>query len=201
MTTLRQRELAKVAELAAQGQRVSLATVQRLRRRYQQEGLWALVDHRVARQASATGRVDPRIVQAARQAIAEETDRSTGTVSRLRRRTQQLLAARLGPDAPPMPSQRTFYRLAARLSEDSSFQRARERAGLPETLTLHALRHSYVTHLVEAGYDPMFVQQQVGHSYSSTTALYTSVSSDFKQKTIQRMIARRIARPQEESDV
>lgn len=59
----------------------------------------------------------------------------------------------------------------------------------------------YVTHLIEAGYDPMFVQQQVGHSYSSTTALYTSVSSDFKQKTIQRMIARRIARPQEESDV
>ncbi|WP_415139993.1 tyrosine-type recombinase/integrase [Nocardioides sp.] len=33
------------------------------------------------------------------------------------------------------------------------------------------LRHSYVTHLIEAGYDPMFVQHQVGHSYSSTTAL------------------------------
>lgn len=45
------------------------------------------------------------------------------------------------------------------------------------------------------------IQEQVGHSYSSTTALYTSVSSDFKQKTIQRMIARRIARPHEESDV
>jgi integrase/recombinase XerD len=75
---------------------------------------------------------------------------------------------------------------------------ARRVAGDPD---LHALRHSYVTHLIEAGYDPMFVQQQVGHSYSSTTALYTSVSSDFKQKTIQRMIARRIARPQEESDV
>jgi site-specific recombinase XerD len=31
-----------------------------------------------------------------------------------------------------------------------------------------------VTHLIEAGYDPLFVQQQVGHSYASTTALYTN---------------------------
>jgi site-specific recombinase XerD len=59
-------------------------------------------------------------------------------------------------------------------------------------LTLHALRHSYVTHLIEAGYDPLFVQQQVGHSYSSTTALYTSVSADYKQKVVQRMIANRL---------
>ncbi len=76
---------------------------------------------------------------------------------------------------------------------DRSFKRARERAGLPDELTLHALRHSYVTHLIEAGYDPMFVQHQVGHSYSSTTVLYTSVSSDYKQKTVQRMIAQRLA--------
>jgi integrase/recombinase XerD len=59
---------------------------------------------------------------------------------------------------------------------------------------MHALRHSYVTHLIEDGYDPLFVQQQVGHAYSSTTALYTSVSADFKQKTVQRMIAARIKR-------
>lgn len=80
---------------------------------------------------------------------------------------------------------------------DRAFQRIRRRAELPEELSMHALRHSFVTHLLEAEYDPLFVQQQVGHSYSSTTALYTSVSSDFKQKTVQRMIARRIARPEE----
>ncbi|CAM3554397.1 tyrosine-type recombinase/integrase [Isoptericola cucumis] len=73
-----------------------------------------------------------------------------------------------------------------------SFARFRDLAGLPEELSLHALRHSYVTHLIEAGYDPLFVQQQVGHSYSSTTALYTSVSSDYKQKVVQRMIAQRM---------
>jgi transposase InsO family protein len=131
VTTLRQRELAKVAELAAQGQRVSLATVQRLRRSYQREGLWALVDRRVVQGASPTGRVDPQIVDAARQAIAEETDRSTGTVSRLRRRTEQLLTAKHGPHAPPMPSQRTFYRLAARLAEGRhTFGSARTRRSL-----------------------------------------------------------------------
>jgi hypothetical protein len=33
---------------------------------------------------------------------------------------------------------------------------------------------------------------QVGHSYASTAGLYTSVSSDFKQKTVQQMIVRRV---------
>ena len=45
-------------------------------------------------------------------------------------------------------------------------------------------------------YDPAFVQTQAGHSYASTTSLYTSVSSDFKQKTVQQMIARRISKPE-----
>ena len=75
-----------------------------------------------------------------------------------------------------------------------SFAAIRSAAQLPGELPLHALRHSYLTHLIEAGYDPLFVQQQVGHSYASTTALYTSVSADFKQKTVQRMIAARIAK-------
>jgi integrase/recombinase XerD len=77
-------------------------------------------------------------------------------------------------------------------SFDRSFHRTRELAGLPSCLTMHALRHSSVTHLIEAGYDPLFVQQQVGHTYSSTTALYTSVSADFKHKTVQQMISRRL---------
>lgn len=74
-----------------------------------------------------------------------------------------------------------------------AFKRFSQAADLDSSLTLHCLRHSYVTHLIEAGYDPLFVQQQVGHSYSSVTALYTSVSSDFKQKAVQRMIAKRLA--------
>ncbi|MGP5670230.1 tyrosine-type recombinase/integrase [Glutamicibacter arilaitensis] len=74
-----------------------------------------------------------------------------------------------------------------------AFAAARDAVGLPPELGLHCLRHSYVTHLIESGYDAAFVQTQVGHAYASTTGLYTSVSSDFKQKAVQRMIAHRIA--------
>jgi site-specific recombinase XerD len=56
------------------------------------------------------------------------------------------------------------------------------------------LRHSYVTHLIEAGYDPLFVQQQVGHEYASTLALYTSVSSDYKTTMVRRALEGEIAR-------
>ena len=56
------------------------------------------------------------------------------------------------------------------------------------------LRHSYVTHLIEAGYDPLFVQQQVGHEYASTLALYTSVSSDYKTTMVRRALDGEIAR-------
>jgi site-specific recombinase XerD len=44
------------------------------------------------------------------------------------------------------------------------------------------------------------VQTQVGHSYASTTSLYTSVSADFKQKAVQQMIARRIAQKEGKPD-
>jgi site-specific recombinase XerD len=56
--------------------------------------------------------------------------------------------------------------------------------GLSPGLDFHSLRRSYVTHLVEAGMDALFVQQQVGHEHASTTALYTCVSSDFRTRTL-----------------
>ena len=68
------------------------------------------------------------------------------------------------------------------------FAQYRTAIGLAPELGLHCLRHSYVTHLIEAGYDPLFVQQQVGHSYASTTALYTSVSSDYRTRTLRRVL-------------
>ena len=73
---------------------------------------------------------------------------------------------------------------------DKRFALLRRQAGLPADLTLHCLRHSYVTHLVEFGYPERFVTEQVGHSYASTTAIYTSVSDDFKTKTLQAALSR-----------
>lgn len=49
-------------------------------------------------------------------------------------------------------------------------------------------RHSYVTHLIEDGWDPRFVQDQVGHDHASTTSIYTAVSSDYRTRTLRRAL-------------
>lgn len=72
---------------------------------------------------------------------------------------------------------------------DTRFAAIRDGAGLDTALTLHSLRHSYVTHLIEFGYPERFVQDQVGHAYSSTTAIYTSVSNDYKNRILARALA------------
>ena len=73
---------------------------------------------------------------------------------------------------------------------DERFATYREAAGLPAELTPHCLRHSYVSHLVEDGVDPLFVQRQVGHSWSSTTAGYTSVGSDAANRMLRSALDR-----------
>ena len=64
------------------------------------------------------------------------------------------------------------------------FQRYCTELDLPTGLDFHSLRRSYVTHLIEAGMDALFVQHQAGHEHSSTTALYTCVSSDYRTTTL-----------------
>ena len=70
------------------------------------------------------------------------------------------------------------------------FAEYREELGLPPELSPHCLRHSYVTHLIEDGFDPFFVQQQVGHAFGSTTALYTGVSGDYKNTALRKALDR-----------
>jgi site-specific recombinase XerD len=67
---------------------------------------------------------------------------------------------------------------------DDRFALWRAAAGLPTELSVHCLRHSYVSHLIENGVDPLFVQQQVGHSWASTTAVYTHVGADAKNRML-----------------
>jgi integrase/recombinase XerC len=65
--------------------------------------------------------------------------------------------------------------------------------GLDPALGFHSLRRSYVTHLIEDGWDPRFVQEQVGHEHASTTSIYTCVSSDFRVRTLRRVLDSTIA--------
>lgn len=73
---------------------------------------------------------------------------------------------------------------------DDRFKLWRDRAGLPRELSVHCLRHSYVSHLIEDGVDPLFVQQQVGHSWGSTTATYTTVGGDAKNRMLTDALSR-----------
>jgi site-specific recombinase XerD len=83
-------------------------------------------------------------------------------------------------------------RLSPRKINDA-FVVARQAAGLPDMLDLHCLRHSYVTHLIEFDYPQRFVQDQVGHEYASTTAIYTGVSDEYRNRLLRRSISRRSA--------
>ncbi|MER6832035.1 Mu transposase C-terminal domain-containing protein [Streptosporangium sp. NPDC000563] len=128
--TLRQREVAKIDELSAAGHSIRLTTFQRLRFDYEKHGIWGLVDHRITRTQDV--RTDERVLEAIRQAVAEETNESTGTVERLRRRVERILISQYKVEpVSVMPSRATFYRLVQRVSAGKhTFGSARTRRSL-----------------------------------------------------------------------
>ena len=58
----------------------------------------------------------------------------------------------------------------SRTSVQGAFRKAKQRAGITKTgVAIHTLRHSYATHLLEAGVNPRLIQRSLGHTQLETT--------------------------------
>ena len=77
----------------------------------------------------------------------------------------------------PAPGAETFM---DRSGIQRAFRRAAEDACIRKHISVHSLRHSYATHLVEAGLNLRSVQDQLGHASPTTTARYVRMSETSK---------------------
>jgi len=100
------------------------------------------------------------VVQAVREAIGDYVRQCPYPISG---ETPLFLGARGGP-------------LSADLVR-RAVRAARVRLGLPDTLTPHALRHSFATHLLARGADLRSLQELLGHASLSSTQIYTKVDA------------------------
>jgi integrase/recombinase XerD len=66
-----------------------------------------------------------------------------------------------------------------------AFRAAVRECGISKHATIHTLRHSYATHLLEAGLNLRIIQAYLGHASPTTTAIYTHLTQASEERTVQ----------------
>jgi len=111
--------------------------------------------------------------------LAQPTLESLRAFWKLHRSRLWLFPARLQPRSPSQdgPVEVTNLRYA--------FQRALAQSGVKKPATVHSLRHSYATHLLEAGVQLRLIQEVLGHRNPATTAIYTHLTAEVRTQLVE----------------
>ena len=109
--SMEERELAKLAEFKAAGAEMTQRHLQRLRQAYRADGLIGLADKRALRSLTPFASVDPRVIAAIEEMLADPRGRSTVARSVMLTQVRRKLDETHGLGEVPMPSRATFYRL------------------------------------------------------------------------------------------